>query len=257
MCTATVWTILQLTIMIRAPLLPLALAVAAHAADTGSPCTECASAEAQALWWPKTGLNCPPGPLCDICATTAQEHVCSLAKTAAACCDLCAKWNADDLPNGVTSNKKCDAWYFTGEACLLKEGGGFTKERYDPVTGDAMTSGPGCHVRPRFPCLSRQRSVSNTLPTLFAAAVQKLAAFERWVGLGLDHRSAGQWRPVCRWRHRLRCQGARHCAGCGRHRTPTPREVAPGSRAGEGRRRVLPRLCTGQAAGRAATAAAK
>ena len=36
--------------------------------------------------------------------------------------------------------------YFNGAACLLKEGGGFVKAGYNPVAGDAMTSGPGCHV---------------------------------------------------------------------------------------------------------------
>jgi hypothetical protein len=36
--------------------------------------------------------------------------------------------------------------YFNGEACLLKEGGGFEKTAYDPVAGDSYISGPGCHV---------------------------------------------------------------------------------------------------------------
>lgn len=65
----------------------LSVAVAPEA-DTGgvSPCSECQSAEAKALWWPKTGLNCPlsgpaAGVACDICTTTSNAAVCSTAKT--------------------------------------------------------------------------------------------------------------------------------------------------------------------------------
>ena len=122
----------------------------ASATGSSSPaevCSECNSPESQALWWRKTGLNCPPGPQghCDICVTTAQQHLCDAAKTEAACCEVCTKWNSGALP-GESSGKHCDVWYWNGAQCLLKEGGGETKEPYEPVAGDSMVSGPGCRT---------------------------------------------------------------------------------------------------------------
>ena len=122
----------------------------ASATGSSSPaevCSECSSPESQALWWRKTGLNCPPGPQghCDICVTTAQQHLCDAAKTEAACCEVCTKWNSGALP-GESSGKHCDVWYWNGAQCLLKEGGGETKEPYAPVAGDSMVSGPGCRT---------------------------------------------------------------------------------------------------------------
>lgn len=47
----------------------------------------------------------------------------------------------------ITPNQRAiTCRYFNGEACLLKEGGGFVKTGYNPVAGDSYVSGPGCHA---------------------------------------------------------------------------------------------------------------
>jgi hypothetical protein len=145
----------------------LGAAVSSTAATTKPPkltCTDC-SAPSKALWWTKTGLNCPagaPAGSCDICDQTQQQHVCATATTPDACCQLCQQWNSDTLPHkdavGAKSGRWCTLWYFNGQSCFLKDGCA-TKEECGAVPGDSSTP----------ICLQRHQSSLIVCPWLLRA----------------------------------------------------------------------------------------